>query len=131
VLEFNPLTLEIAWQYPPRPAGTPGLMLTSFYSSFVSSAQRLPNGNTLITEGGVGRIFEVTPEHEIVWEYLSPYTQKMRPMNMVYRAYRVPYEWVPQVQRPRETAVPRLDNNTFRVPGSSIKRPLKVTKIHH
>ena len=122
VLEFNPLTLEIAWQYPPRGSG-------SLYSSFVSSAQRLPNGNTLITEGQGGRLLEVTPQGEIVWEYLSPYTQKKRPMNMVYRAYRVPYDWVPQVERPLETAVPRLDNNIFRVPGSTLKKPLKVTKV--
>jgi hypothetical protein len=101
----------------------------SLYSSFVSSAQRLPNGNTLITEGQGGRLFEVTSQHEIVWEYLSPYTQKRRPMNMVYRAYRVPYDWVPQVSKPQETAVPRFDNNKYRVPGSSLKRPLKVTKI--
>jgi len=45
----------------------------SFYSPFVSGAQRLKNGNTLITEGARGRFFEVTPEKEIVWEYLNPY----------------------------------------------------------
>ncbi len=50
-------------------------------------------------------------------------------MNMVYRAYRAPYEWAPQAKRPKETAIPRLDNNTFRVPGSALKKPLKVTKI--
>jgi hypothetical protein len=122
VLEFNPLTLEIAWQYPSRGTG-------SLYSSFVSSAQRLPNGNTLITEGGGGRLFEVTAQGETVWEYLSPYTQKKRPMNMVYRAYRVPYDWVPQAEKPVEKAIPRPDNNTFRVPGSVIKKPQKVTRV--
>jgi len=35
--------------------------------------QRLPNGNTLITESTQGRIFEVTPENEIVWEYYNPH----------------------------------------------------------
>ena len=35
--------------------------------------QRLPNGNTLITEGSDGRVFEVTPDHKIVWEFVSPY----------------------------------------------------------
>jgi hypothetical protein len=44
-----------------------------FYSPFISSAQRLPNGNTLITEGSDGRIIEVTAGHEIVWEYIGPY----------------------------------------------------------
>jgi hypothetical protein len=129
VLEFNPDTLEIAWQYPSRSEGMPGLMPGNLYSSFVSSAQRLPNGNTLITEGQVGRLFEVTPAHEIVWEFLSPYTLKRRPMNFIYRAYRVPYDWVPQAAAPGETPVPRLDNNKFRVPGSAVSKPARVTRL--
>ena len=43
-----------------------------FYSAFISGAQRLPNGNTLICSGAPGRIFEVTREGGIVWEYLNP-----------------------------------------------------------
>ena len=57
-----------------------------FYSPYVSSSQRLPNGNTLITEGFRGRIFEVN-NNEIVWEYNEFY-------NTFYRAYRIPPEWV-------------------------------------
>jgi hypothetical protein len=45
----------------------------SFYSAFMSGAQRLKNGNTLITQAMQGRLFEVTPENEIVWEYWMPY----------------------------------------------------------
>ncbi|HMC00288.1 MAG TPA: aryl-sulfate sulfotransferase [Flavobacteriaceae bacterium] len=45
----------------------------SFFGSFVSGAQRLKNGNTFINEGPKGRYFEVTPDGEIVWEYLNPY----------------------------------------------------------
>lgn len=41
-----------------------------FYSSYVSGAHRLPNGNTLITDGANTRIFEVTSAGETVWEYL-------------------------------------------------------------
>ena len=130
VLELDPTTLEITWQYPSHRPGTPMPMHSTFYSSFVSSAQRLPNGNTLITEGSDGRLFEVTADHEIVWEYLSPYTSRKLGINLVYRAYRAPYEWVPQVEKPRETAIERPDNNRFRVPGSPpLKRPLKVTTI--
>ena len=43
-----------------------------FYSDFISGAQRLPNGNTLIDEGMTGRIFEITPDGEIVWQYVNP-----------------------------------------------------------
>ena len=37
----------------------------------MSSAQRLVNGNTLITEANMGRVFEVTKEGEVVWEYCA------------------------------------------------------------
>ena len=45
---------------------------TDFYSGILSSAQRLPNGNTLICEGINGRFFEITPSENIVWEYVNP-----------------------------------------------------------
>ncbi len=44
-----------------------------FYSWFISGAQRLPNGNTLINSGAVGVVFEVTPENEIVWKFANPF----------------------------------------------------------
>jgi hypothetical protein len=123
VLQFDPLTLEIKWQYTPEEAGHNIFTDASkFYSSYISAAQRLPNGNTLITEGSDGRLFEVTPEHEIVWEYINPYYTQVPGrgnLNMVYRAYRVPYEWVPQIPVPDETEILTLDPCTFRVPGAS------------
>jgi hypothetical protein len=45
----------------------------SFYSAFISGAQRLENGNTLITQGMQGRLFEIDSENNIVWEYWVPY----------------------------------------------------------
>jgi hypothetical protein len=121
VLEFDPVTLAIKWQYPP-----PGPGMNRLYSSFVSSAQRLPNGNTLITEGNGGRIIEVTAGQETVWEYVSPYTHRMLKFTLIYRAYRVPYDLAP-VPRPTEKAVPRIANNKFSVPGSSRSSKEKVT----
>ncbi|WP_405301551.1 aryl-sulfate sulfotransferase [Kordia sp.] len=47
---------------------------TDFYSRILSSAQRLPNGNTLICDGDDGYFFEITPSEEIVWEYINPVT---------------------------------------------------------
>ena len=139
VLEFDPTNLEIVWQYTPIEAGFVFPMDGSrFFSSFISSAQRLPNGNTLITEGTSGRIFEVTREHEIVWEYISPYYGPHGPprqggrrglINMVYRAYRAPYDWVPQLDKPDETPIPRVDNTKFRVGGSIFEKAQRVTKI--
>jgi hypothetical protein len=43
-----------------------------FFSFFISGAQRLPNGNTLICSGASGTVFEVTPEKETVWKYVNP-----------------------------------------------------------
>jgi len=130
VVEFDPTTLEIVWQHTPKEAGL--LHPTDsnrYYSPFISSAQRLPNGNTLITEGSGGRIIEVTADHELVWEYISPYWGTMMHMNMVYRAYRVPYEWVPQLDRPKEKAIERIDVTTFRVPGAALPGPRQVTAV--
>jgi hypothetical protein len=45
---------------------------SDFYSSFISGAHRLPNGNTFICSGANGTIFEVTPDKEIVWKYINP-----------------------------------------------------------
>jgi hypothetical protein len=124
VLEFDPVTLKIVWQYTPKEAGfLHPVDSNRFYSPFISSAQRLPNGNTLIAEGSGGRIFEVTRDHELVWEYISPYWGKFFNVNMVYRAYRAPYEWVPQIAPPKEVAIERIDVVTFRVPGATAPGP--------
>ena len=48
---------------------------TDWFSSFISGAQRLSNGNTLICSGAEGRFFEITPNKEIVWEYINPVSQ--------------------------------------------------------
>ncbi|MFG0316957.1 MAG: aryl-sulfate sulfotransferase [Planctomycetota bacterium JB042] len=69
-----------------------------FYSGFISGAQRLPNGNTLICEGDDGRFFEVTRDGEIVWEYLNPFGGEVKeagpggnaPKHAVFRATRIP-----------------------------------------
>jgi hypothetical protein len=93
VLEIDPVKMELVWSY----------TNANFFSTNISGAQRLPNGNTLITEGAPGRMFEVTPQRRIVWEYMNPAPDGGS--NAVYRAYRVPYEWIPQLQKPAETAV--------------------------
>jgi hypothetical protein len=44
-----------------------------FYSKTCGTAERLTNGNTLITETDFGRAFEVTPDGRIVWEFYNPH----------------------------------------------------------
>ncbi len=57
---------RVVWEY----AGSPE---RPFYSFSCGTADRLRNGNTLVTESDGGRAFEVTPEKEIVWEFVSPW----------------------------------------------------------
>jgi len=45
---------------------------TDFFSSEISGAHRLRNGNTLVCGGIVGNLFEVTPAGETVWQYVNP-----------------------------------------------------------
>ena len=66
VIEIAPESEQVVWEYRGSPRWT-------FFSDITSSAQRLWSGNTLVCEGRWGRIFEVTPEGEIVWEYVSPH----------------------------------------------------------
>lgn len=106
VLEINPLTLQLVWSYTnPR-----------FFSTNISSAQRLPNGNTLITAGAGGRLFEVTPKGDIVWEYMFPLFSGANRSNAVYRGYRLPYEWIPQLPVPAQRRVTPPALGEFRVP---------------
>ncbi|MFL6235065.1 MAG: arylsulfotransferase family protein [Thermoanaerobaculia bacterium] len=66
VLELDPLTGKVFWQY----GGTPGADL---FSKTLGSCQRLPNGNTLITESENGRALEVTRDRRVVWEFHNPH----------------------------------------------------------
>ena len=115
VIEFDPRTLRVVWEHSAKQMGLRNKY--QFYSDYVSSAQRLANGNTLITNGAVGQLQEVTPEHEIVWEYISPYYNDNGHYNLVYRAYRVPYDYVPQLKKPTEHAVIPPENSSFRIPA--------------
>jgi hypothetical protein len=124
ILEINPLTLDIEWRYSPYEADLPQPTDSyRFYSPYISNMQRLENGNTLINEGSNGRIFEVTRDHEIVWEYISPFWGKTLNNNMVYRAYRIPYAWIPQLTQPSEVPIAAVDVRTLRQPGAAAPGP--------
>jgi hypothetical protein len=66
LIEINPINREVVWRYA-------GNDKDIFFSNVRSAQQRLPNGNTLITSSDQGRIFEVTSEQEIVWEFINPF----------------------------------------------------------
>jgi hypothetical protein len=87
VLEIHPKSGKIVWSF----GGGDEKQL--FYSSMMSSCQRLPNENTFICEGTWGRLFEVNPNGELVWEYVnnlpsyetSPIKSKSCPVYCAYR----------------------------------------------
>lgn len=62
-----PGSTRLVWQ-----SSQPGIGRKHF-SNFMGGAQRLPNGNTLISDGANGRFMQVTPQNRTVWEYISPF----------------------------------------------------------
>ena len=66
---------------------------------------RLANGNTLICESAFGRLFEVTPAGETVWEYIIPFFDEYPAgaardysagaSNSVFKSYRYPKAAIP------------------------------------
>ena len=97
LVEMSPASGEIVWQYAHEPYS---LKQTSkFFSSSWGSVQRLPNGNTVSLDCHKGRLFEVTPGGEIVWEYVSPFAWgrgRQVVDSGIYRAYRYGYDEVPE-----------------------------------
>ncbi|MEU8484690.1 aryl-sulfate sulfotransferase [Streptomyces sp. NPDC048641] len=91
VVEIDPASGKVAWEYhdPAR---------EFFFAPFMGSAQRLPNGNTLVTDSPSGRLFEVTRDGYLCWEYVVPYfagygESEVRGLfpsepNAVFRSYR-------------------------------------------
>jgi Arylsulfotransferase (ASST) len=62
----------------------------NFYTTVAGVEQVMPNGNLLITSSEGGRVFEVTPERQVVWQWVPPYL----PMRVV----RYPADHCPQLQ---------------------------------
>lgn len=85
VLELDPPSKGTVWQYK---ATKSNLREDAFFGRAGGGAQRLPNGNTLITEGPWGRAFEVTTSGTIVWEFVIG-------SGPFYRFTRVAPDWPP------------------------------------
>jgi hypothetical protein len=83
VIELNPFTRQIVWEYKSEP-------LDTFFSESRGTCQRLPNGNTLITDSNSGRVFEVTKNGEITWEFYNPDLDlKEKKRGAIYRFMRI------------------------------------------
>ncbi len=62
IIEVDLNDLSIVWEYG-------GSKDKPFYTVYNGMIEILPNGNILVTETHTGRIFEVTRNKEIVWDY--------------------------------------------------------------
>jgi len=83
IWELDPATKEKVWHYQAKDNPQ------SFFSPHVGGCQRLASGNTLICEGAKGCLFEVTPDGDVVWEYVCPYfnpTTQFGKVNWLFRA---------------------------------------------
>jgi hypothetical protein len=76
VIELEPVSGQIVWQYDCR---------SSFYSPSRGSAERLPNGNLLIAESDSGRLFEITADGRLVWEFLNDVRMDSGQADHIYR----------------------------------------------
>lgn len=84
VVEIDVRSGEITWEYRGDPP-------TSFYSGHISGAERLEGGSVLVCEGTSGRLFEVTRDHRVVWEWINPLRNVDRrgdTATSIYRAHR-------------------------------------------
>ncbi|MCK5408221.1 MAG: hypothetical protein KAJ37_12220, partial [Candidatus Krumholzibacteria bacterium] len=83
IIELDPCDNKIEWEYRAE-------LAEEFYSRIRGSCQRLPNGNTLVTDSEKGRAFEVTLGGDIVWEFYSPYTSRDGKQRApIYRLLRI------------------------------------------
>jgi len=83
VIELNPLTKEIAWEYRSEPP-------EAFFTDTRGGNQELPNGNILVTESKKGRVFEITRQGQVVWEFYNPHIKKEeKQRETIYRMTRL------------------------------------------
>ena len=82
LLEIDPRTKETVWEYTADPP-------EDFFTETRGGAQRLPNGNTLVTETHGGRVFEITAAGEVVWEYYIPILDFYNMRAVTCRMFRI------------------------------------------
>lgn len=98
IVEVEPASGKVVWSYADE-------VQPAFFSPYMGAGQPLPNGNVHITESATGRLFEVTREGRVVWEYVIPYfaeyaeesTRRYVPghHNSVFRSYRYAASQIP------------------------------------
>jgi len=117
IREIDPVARESVWEYADP---------ENFFSPFRAGNQRLSNGNTFICECDAGRLFEVTPEGEVVWDFFNPFVGE-GPHHLgkrMHRAVRYSEEEVePLLATRADTIVAEVDEDGQRL--SDIRSLLK------
>ena len=85
IVSYDPATDETEVLYPIDDANT------VFFTDFMGAHQALDNGNRLIVEAAAGRLFEITPEGEVVWDYRLPYDDETA--SLFSAAMRIPADF--------------------------------------
>jgi hypothetical protein len=93
ILELDPLSGKVETVYE-------GSKQAPFFTGILGKHQHLQNGNLLITEGQKGRIFEVTPAGDIVWEYVHMYDRNS--IAWVEQGHRYSRDYVKLLSRSNE-----------------------------
>jgi len=93
VIEFDPANGELVWEFP-------GEDQEPISSPQGGSCQRLSNGNTLVTESEMGRALEITPESQVVWEFVSPHRagESLELVATLFEVIRLPADALPFVE---------------------------------
>jgi Arylsulfotransferase (ASST) len=100
IMEINPVSHDVVWKYE-----TEGYANLKFFSKTMGTQKRLPNGNTFIAEDNTGRLFQVSPDGEVVWEFVN--------RGGTTRPSPVPYDFTPQLralEKPTEYSVTPPNN---------------------
>lgn len=95
IIELDPTDLSEVWEWNATLMNRPDW---EFNSWFVSSVQRLPNGNTFINEGAFGHLMEIAPNGRVVWDYVNPNVGPFGGQGwnstFLYRAEKAPFDWL-------------------------------------
>jgi len=86
VIEIDITSGDVTWEYKGAP-------VQQFFSNYISGADRLGSGSVLVCEGSSGRLFEVTRNCEVVWEWINPFVNYRKNGELtvgMYRAHRYP-----------------------------------------
>ncbi len=104
---------NLTWRYIANPP-------TNFFAFHLSGAKRLSSGNTLITHGQFGKIFEVTPEGATIWEYNTG--------GQLFKAEVISSEEPPEPDVPKLDCSGSLSWNNIK-PGATVSGSFQLQNI--